>query len=84
MSVCLPRETREAILARTQSLSDEARISVDEIIGAFPDCAVRIRKKRAPSLYNQHISRCLKGTTGDIKARFKTCAQQWKARKGAS
>jgi len=40
------------------------------------------RAKRAPSAYNIFLGQCVKGKTGDIKVRFKSCVEEWKKKKG--
>ena len=65
-------------------------------IHTLPDCedgsAVQVTKvrsgkggeggiKRAPSEYNIFMGTCVKGKSGDITNRFKSCVLEWKARK---
>ena len=39
------------------------------------------KRTRAPSKYNLHMKDCLKKTSGPIKQRFKSCAEEWKRKK---
>ncbi|MHA1852544.1 MAG: hypothetical protein ACTSUF_03445 [Candidatus Heimdallarchaeaceae archaeon] len=39
------------------------------------------RKKRAPSEYNKFMSTCVKGKSGPIQERFKSCAGEWRRKK---
>ena len=41
----------------------------------------KVKRTRAPSKYNLHMKECLRGTTGPIKQRFKSCVEDWKRKK---
>lgn len=38
----------------------------------------RTRGKRAPSTYNIFMGQCVKGKSGPIKERFRSCVTDWK------
>ena len=42
---------------------------------------VRAGGKRAPSAYNIFIGSCVKGKSGPIKQRFKSCVEDWKSKR---
>lgn len=70
---CIDEETQEELLRRVK---DE---KAKKIIESIQIC--KTRRKRAPSKYNIFMGGCVKGKTGPIKNRFKSCAGEWKKNK---
>jgi len=60
---------------------DGCRLMRDAAITVYGKEEKKTRKKRAPSEYNIFIGECIKGETGPVPERMKTCAIEWKEEK---
>lgn len=47
----------------------------------LPSGVGKERKKRKPSAYNIFMGSCVKGKSGRIQDRFKSCAADWRSKK---
>ena len=73
MVECIDEETRQELLRLIKD--DRAK----NIINSIQIC--RRKTKRAPSKYNVFMGSCVKGKTGAIKDRFRSCVSEWKMKK---
>ena len=81
---CLSDELREII---RDNIHDPG---IDELLATVPTCPIGtvmelcLKKKRAPSAYQQFISECMKKKNikgfGNAPAAMKECALEWKSR----